>query len=170
MERFSQTLGTALAIIVLLAGTVSAFGTDQPVVIDVALTEHGNLLGQMVSPQGIGAPEHQVVLMQGNKVAMLTTTSADGFFSFENVRGGMYQIVAGDEITVVRAWTAGTQPPVARQSVLLIAGNEVHRGQQGGKPVARFLTHPITLTAGVATAVALPVALHNSRRSPASPD
>lgn len=170
MKTFSLALLPMVAVLCSLVGTVPVLGAVQPTVIDVALGEHGVMAGQVVDAQGVGLAEQQVVLLQGNWEIGRATTDAEGYFRLEGVRGGVYQLVAGDSTVVMRAWAPGTEPPVAQRGVLMVAGgNEAYRGQNSDRPVLNFLTHPLTLTAGVATAIAVPVALHNTRRSPASP-
>ena len=160
-----------------LMGTVSARAADQATVVDLALGEHGTVVGQLVDAQGVALAEQPVMLFQGNREVGRAITNTDGVFTVEGVRGGVYQLVSGDHVVVVRAWSAGTEPPSAKGGVLVVTGQHVYRGQQGGyhypprRPLWDFLTHPLTIGAGVATAIAVPVALHNSRRrSPASPD
>jgi len=143
---------------------------EQPAVFDIALDQQGAMIGQVVDPQGAGLAERPVVLFEGDRQITQTTTNTEGYFRVASLRGGIYQVVAGDRTVVARAWPAGTAPPVAQRGMLLVAGGDVYRGQQsGGFSMMRFLGNPITITAAVATAVAVPVAVHNSRRSPASP-
>ncbi len=166
MKVFSLAL---VAVACSLVGAAPVFGTAQPAVVDVALGEGGAMAGQLVDAQGIGLAGQQGVLLQGNQELAQATTDADGYFQVDGLRGGVYQVVAADQTIVMRAWAPGTEPPVAQRGVLMVAGSEVYRGQHGGTPIRNFLTHPLTLTAGVATAIAVPVALHNSRKSPKSP-
>lgn len=171
MKVFSLALLSVVVATCSLGGAVPVFGTVQPAVVDVALGESGAMVGQLVDAQGIGLAQQEIVLFQGNREIARARTDTQGHFRVDGLRGGVYQLVAAEHTVVTRAWAPGTEPPVAQRGVLMVAGgNEVYRGQQGGTPIRNFLTHPLTLTAGVATAIAVPVALHNTRRKPKSPD
>ena len=154
-----------------LLGTVAAFAEGSPTVVDVALGERGVMSGQVVDVQGVAAGGQQVLLTQGAREIAVTATNSEGYFSVEGVRGGVYQLITGDSIVVLRAWAPGTAPPVAQRGVLLVAGQDVYRGQQAVRSARNFMAHPVTVVGVVATGIAVPIALHHSRRrSPASPD
>ncbi len=159
-----------VAVACLLADAASALGEGHPAIVDVALGERGALVGQVVDGQGIGVVEQPVVLLQGSREIARATTDSLGYFSMEGIGGGVYQLVARDSNAIVRAWVAGTEPPVAQRGVLLVSGQEVYRGQQAVRSVRNFFAHPVTVVTVVAAGIAVPVALHHSRRkSPASP-
>lgn len=170
MKAFSPMMLIVMVAACSLAGAAVASVTDQPAVLDISLTERGAMVGQVVDAQGVGLVEHPVVLLQENREVARATTDAEGYFHLTSLRGGVYQLVAGDNTMVVRVWAPGTAPPAAQRGVLMVAGKQAYRGQQTAASAWRFLTHPITLGVGVATAVAVPVILHNTRRSPASPN
>ncbi len=147
-----------------------AFAGEPAAIVDVALGERGEMVGQVVDGQGVGLAEQPVVLLQGNREIARATTDAEGSFSVEGLRGGVYQLAVGDHAVVMRAWVAGTAPPAAQRGVLLVSGQEVYRGQKAVRSVRNFFAHPVTVGGVVATAIALPVALpHTRRKSPASP-
>lgn len=152
----------------------------KPAVVDVALRDGGVLLGQVVDPQGKGVEGTTVALRHQDREVVRTSTGAEGYFAVKEVRGGVYQIASGENGGVYRLWAPGTAPPAAYEGALLVAYQTegqpvVVRGQspahvpQGAK-VKTFLANPLVIGGIVATAVAVPVAIHNSRSSsPASP-
>ncbi len=169
MKFFVLPLLSAIAGTWLLVAA-AAFGADQSVLVDVALGERGTMTGQVVDTQGLGVAEQAVALVQDGQEIARATTDDRGYFFFENVPGGVYQLAAGDRAVVLRAWAAGTAPPVAQPGVLVVSGQDVYRGQKAVRSVRNFLAHPVTVVGVVATGIAVPVALHHSRRkSPASP-
>lgn len=143
----------------------------QSEVVDVVLGQGGVITGQVVDVQGSAVAEQSVVLLQSHREVVRATTDARGTFAIEGVQGGVYQLVVGHSDVVLRAWTAGTAPPVAQQGVLMVSGQDVYRGQKAVRSARNFLAHPVTVVGVVATGIAVPVALHHSRRkSPTSPD
>lgn len=67
-----------------------------------------------------------------------------------------------------RLWAANTAPAAARDSALLVVGDEQVLGQGGMK---YWLANPWVVAGIVAVAVAVPVAIHNRNqdRAPSSP-
>jgi hypothetical protein len=148
---------------------LSAAGTEGPVATDVALRDGGVLVGQVVDTHGVGVAGTDVSVRQGANSPMAAKTTADGSFAVEGLRGGVYQIAAADGHGVFRLWSAGTAPPAADSQARLVAGKDVIRGQDESHPWKTFLTNPFVIAAVVCAAVAIPVAIHNSRHHPASP-
>jgi hypothetical protein len=148
---------------------LAAAGPQGPVATDVALREGGVLVGQVVDTHGAGIGGTEVSVRQGAKDPVATKTGPDGSFAVKGLRGGVYQVAAVDGHGVYRLWTAGTAPPAASNKALLVAGKDVVRGQNEPGAWKTFLTNPLVIGAVVATAIAVPVALHNSHHHPASP-
>lgn len=151
-----------------------------PQVVDVKLLEGGVLLGQVVDLQGIAAQEAPVAILANNQVLATSQTRSDGYFAFRNLRGGVYQLTTTDGQGVYRLWAPGSAPPSAQDGALLVAGSNTVRGQTyitngffprlTGGPVGFWLSHPLVIGGLVATAVAVPVILHNrDKDSPVSP-
>jgi hypothetical protein len=176
-------LGFCLPHPILAAG---AAAEPAPAVIDVALTGGGLLIGQVVDTQGAPLSKVPVSLRTRDGEVGNTRTDASGRFAFRGLRGGVYQAVAaGDQVTF-RLWAPGTAPPPSQQGLLLIAGRQTVRGQcyeQGcgecvescapaGAPgcgkMACCLANPWIVAGIIATAVAVPVAIHNAD-GPSSP-
>lgn len=138
-------------------------------VTDVALRDGGLLVGQVVDEQGAALGGVPVSLKYQDRELVVGKTSKDGTFGFKGLRGGVYQIAAAQGRGVYRVWTVGTAPPAAQEGALVVSGENVVRGQDGGGFRA-FITNPLVIAGVVATAIAVPVAIHNSRHhTPSSP-
>lgn len=135
---------------------------------DVSLQKGGTLLGQVIDPEGNGLAGVPISLRSQDR--QLTIRSQEnGRFAVSGLRAGVYQIAAAEARGVYRLWATGTAPPAAGQALVLTAGRPVSRGQHPG-PWKTFLTNPLLIGGAVATAVAVPVAVHNYRQGPpASP-
>lgn len=157
------------AAIVGLCGIAAA----APAVVDVSLQEGNTLVGQVVDPQGAALEGVPVSLRYQDQQWVATKTGQSGYFAFRGLNGGTYQIASSQGHGVYRVWVPGTAPPAAQQGALLVAGGDVTRGQAyyGAYPsacppqqstVRRCLTNPLVIAGAVATAVAVPVAIHNA--------
>ena len=147
----------------LLAADVTSARSS--IVGDVALTGEGVLHGQVIDAQGQPMEETSVTLFDQNQRSWTAETDQSGRFAFAGLRGGVYQLVSAGGRASYRVWAPGTSPPTARQAALVVAGDEVVRGQLG---LASLLANPWFIVAAVGTAVTVPVAIHNAE-PPASP-
>ncbi len=138
---------------------------------DVALLDGGVLVGQVVDTQGAPQANVPISLWEGQQELAVGKTDAAGYFSFRGLRGGVYQLTAADGVSMCRVWAPGTAPPAAQQGALVVRGVDMVRGQWCGFPRLRcMLTNPWVIAGLVATAVAVPVAIHNARdHGPVSP-
>jgi len=133
-------------------------------VVDVALRDGGVLIGQVVDAQGAAMENVGVSLRYQDRDLVASKTSKDGYFAFKGLRGGVYQVVAAQGHGVYRVWSPGTAPPAAQEGALVVSGNTVVRGQdQGVGGFRAFITNPLVIAGIVATAIAVPVAIHNSQ-------
>jgi hypothetical protein len=142
-----------------------AAASPMPDVTDVALTAGGEFSGQVVDAQGRPQAGTNVMVCKQQQVVATTTTDQQGQFSMRGLQGGMYQVVAGQGMQSFRLWAPGTAPPAARQSALVVASDQVVRGQGGWR---YWLTNPWVLSAAIAAAIAVPIALSNREKSSAS--
>jgi hypothetical protein len=132
-----------------------------PAVVDVAMSDGGTLHGQLIDLQGGNATGVPVSVKTQNQKAIQTTTVKDGHFTVSGLKGGVYQVGAGQGQGVYRLWTAKAAPPSAQKHAIVFT-----QGLMGGGP-KMLLANPIVVAGVVATAVAVPVAVANSQ--PSSP-
>jgi hypothetical protein len=132
-----------------------------PTVVDIAMADGGVLHGQLVDLQSGKVADVPVSVRAQNQEVARTMTTKDGSFAVKGLRGGVYQVAAGQGQGVYRLWTANAAPPAAQKSAL------VYTQFGGGGGLKMLLANPIVVAGIVATAVAVPVAIANSH--PASP-
>ena len=132
----------------------------QAVVTDVALNDGGTLNGRVIDPQGGGTIGVPVSLRTQDQEHVAATTTTDGHFSVKGLRGGVYQLAAGQGHGTYRLWSPGTAPPSAQKDAIVYTQNGPQRSN-----LKMLLTNPIVIAGIVATAIAVPVALANSRHS-----
>jgi hypothetical protein len=126
-------------------------------VLDVSLAEGGVLLGQVLDPQGAPQANMPVTIAADGKAIGVARTDVQGYFAFRGLRGGTYGLTAAEGRGLYRAWVAGTAPPGARPGAIVVAGEDLVRGQWGA---ARFwLTDPWVLTGLGLAAIAVPAGI-----------
>ena len=168
-------------------------GIPQALVMDVQLHEGGLLLGQVVTPDNEPVAGVEVKLTSEGAPVAAAKTGAGGRFAFRGLQGSkVYQVTTNSALETCQVWDKHLAPPSAQPGVLIVSGSRTVRGQCGGYQcgggqcggsrcggsqcgggtggcgVLRLLANPLVMAAVVATAVAVPVALHNSR-GPRSP-
>ena len=100
------------------------------VIRDVALTTGGTLAGQVVDTHGRGLAGLPVTIHRQGNAARQTTTDGQGLFSVTNLDGGVYEVIAAQQVSHYRVWTSAAAPPSATAGMLLVANGEaVVRGQ-----------------------------------------
>ncbi len=154
-------------------------------VADVALGAGGQFTGKVVNAQGAPVSATTVSLRQEGQEVANTTTDEQGRFGVQGLRGGQYQVVTENGSVVYRLWAPQTAPPAANSSALIVTGTEIMNGQYcdggcggtcgqcrggngGGGVLGWMKQHPILVAAGIATAIAVPLALADDD-DPASP-
>ena len=167
---------TLAAVLVAVAATprFSVAATEQgppatPPTVDVELRDGGVLVGQLLGADGAPAPKKPVTVQLADGTRAQATTNDDGGFAFRGVRG-VAHLESGDAQLVVRGWSPGVAPPSALPAVLLVEPSEVTRGQYYAGPATqgfvdhskRLMANPLFVAGVVATAVAIPVAIHNA--------
>lgn len=135
--------------------------TDAAGIRDLALGTGGTLSGQVVNSQGQAQGNTQVTVWQQEQKVATATTDAEGNFAVAGLRGGVHQVAAGEGVQVYRFWATNTAPPAASNRAMLVSDSNIVRGGSRGGVVG-FLTNPWVLAAGVATAIAVPIAINNS--------
>ena len=136
-------------------------------VVDVALQPGKDLktnvlVGQVVDAQGQPVERREVKLFKGEKILAVAETDRNGYFAFCNVPGGLYRLQTSQTDALCRVWAATSAPPGSYSGVVLVEGDEIHRGQI--LPPARTrlgtaLRNPWVIGGIVAAAVAIPVAI-----------
>lgn len=137
---------------------------------DVKLTNGNILVGQVINAQGQAIAGKPVAVQYKNKLVAAPTTDKNGYFALKGVRPGVYRIASMKGVGDYRVWNEKTAPPKAASGALLVEGKEVIRGQINGMALRNVLANPFVVAGIVATAVAVPVAIHNSHgdRHPSS--
>jgi hypothetical protein len=135
-----------------------------PQIFDVALTAGGTLTGKVLDVQGIAVEGAVVSIRRGRGEVARTVTNKNGTFVVQNLRGGLYQVVAGRSQGLFRFWAPNTAPPSARSQALIVATSQVLRGQAGmvGPDLADATAIILGATGAVLGAVALEKANSNA--------
>ena len=141
--------------------TLAVAPAPTPAVVDIAMADGGVLHGQVVDLQGGNPAGVPVFVRAPNQKIIHAVTAKDGHFTVDNLRGGVYQVAAGQGQGVYRLWTAKAAPPSAQKNAIVYT-----QGLFGGGP-KMLLANPIVVAGVVATAIAVPVAVANSH--PSSP-
>lgn len=148
----------------------------QPIAADVALRDGGVLLGQVVDTQGTAKAGVAVTVHSGDRELAAAKTDAGGYFAFRGLGGGVYRLSAAEGQGLYRVWAPETAPASAGQGALIVAGQDLVRGDfgPGGEVIGwtKFcLSNPWVMAGLVAAAVAIPLALHEAddEDEPASP-
>ena len=132
---------------------------------DVALHDGGSLTGQVLDAAGTPVADTAVAVLEQGRPIASTQTGADGRFAMTGVKAGVYEVATSHGVTVCRLWAPRTAPPAAQADALVVHGDTVVRGAQGGGGVIGFLSNPWVLGGIVAAAIAIPLALDDDDAS-----
>lgn len=134
--------------------------SPEPKPLDVVLLPGNVISGEVIAADGTRQADAEVVVSVGRYEVTRVSTNQAGEFSVEVPRGGAYVIASGSNASVVRAWTAKAAPPHAQHRVTLAPQTTIVRAQGpvggGINPLLGGL-----LLAGIAAAIAIPIALNN---------
>lgn len=148
-------------------------GQQRSPIQDVALQPEGRFRGQVLDAEGLSLDGAVVTVFQEGRQVARTVTDADGQFVFNGLSAGVYRVSAGPSSGFYRLWAPQTAPPAASQETTLVASGPAVRGQTGGGGLQALLTNPWVIGGVIATAIAVPVAVHNANidddDEPASP-
>jgi hypothetical protein len=141
-------------------------------VADVAMTADGRLVGQVVDAQGAPLAETLVFVRSQDRELVRVATDQNGLFAVKGLPAGIYQFVAAEGLGSYRVWTSEMAPPGAGQGALIVAGQDLVRGNllpgglgcNGMGCIQGLLCNPWFMAATVAASVAVPVAIHNGER------
>lgn len=168
LAKRSVARGVVVALAVLgmsLPSVTFAASPEAPVVTDVKLQEGAILVGVTVDDQGARLAGTPVSLRSSGEELAVGATNPDGIFAFRGVHQGIYQVASGKSVGTFRVWTVETAPPAAQQAAMVVVTDGVVRGQTR---MGTVLTNPLVIGAGIATAIAVPVAVANSNRHSSS--
>ena len=127
---------------------------------DVALTENGKLVGQILDDKGRAIDGAVVTIRQRDQVVAKVRTNTSGQFVATGLRGGIYQIATAQGSTPFRIWTAKSAPPIARKSAVISARKSVLvRGQN---LVSGMALDPVSLLVLGATGASAAFAIDNN--------
>jgi len=149
--------------------SVASSSARPALVRDVELAYGGLLVGRMLDASGRPLAGTAVSIRTDGQTLASTRTDAEGVFAVAKLRGGVHEIATDDTVQICRLWANGTAPPRTPQSIDVVSGEEVVRGQWGPPPGNRLIqkakvwaTNPLVIGGVVAAAVALPIALNDN--------
>ncbi|QEG36002.1 carboxypeptidase-like regulatory domain-containing protein [Bythopirellula goksoeyrii] len=159
----------------ILAAESAAANSHKSVVIshDVALADGGIVTGQVVDTAGQPQANMPVSLHTNHREIARVQTDEQGNFRVARLEGGVYRVGTTGSDGVYRFWSPQTAPPSAQPGLNLVSGNQVVRGQSNSSPMCSMgqwiAEHPVITIAGVAAAIAIPLALNDDDDPPATP-
>ncbi|MEM7312502.1 MAG: carboxypeptidase-like regulatory domain-containing protein [Planctomycetota bacterium] len=189
--KFSMKMAiTWIACLGLLSPT-AVFGqapqsSNSVTVRDIALAKGNVLTGQVVDSQGNRLVNQPVTIQRDGTQALQLTTDAVGQFRATGLPGGVYTVSSAGNRGVYRMWSNQTAPPVAAKGLLMVGNDAVVRGQcfngcgptggcdpcmagqsygTAGQGLLGLLANPWFVTAAVAAAVAIPLAIDDDDAS-----
>jgi len=166
--RILQRAAVGIAVLGLLAPPTPLSAANQPtevaasvppaaVISDVALGTDGTLRGQVVDAAGGAMAGVKVRVRQQENIIAETTSNPAGKFEVAGLPGGVFQVTTDNSEGSFRFWAPETAPPGARHAVLVVHDSAAVRGQSA---LGRLLSRPLAVALVVATAVAVPVVIH----------
>lgn len=159
----------ALAVVGLCVPQLALGATPARTISDVQLHD-GVLIGQVVTPENQPVVGTTVTLLSGERQLDQRTTNDNGVFAFAGLQqNGVYQVVAAEGQGVYRAWNKNIAPPAAQPGVLIVSNSNTVRGQAAMMGFRNLMANPLIVAGIVATAVAVPVAIHNANKGSSSP-
>ena len=163
MIAFLAVAGLCIPPVALAAPTPT---NPAPAVADVRLHDGGIVHGRVVTCENGAMADTMVSLRSGEQVLAVGRTDRNGYFAFTGVSNGVFQMETPGGRQSVRLWTAGTAPPAAQPCARIVY---TVRGQCCQPSVARtfrdLMANPFFVAGVIAAAVAIPVAIHNSKGS-----
>ncbi|MBI2478565.1 MAG: carboxypeptidase regulatory-like domain-containing protein [Planctomycetia bacterium] len=131
-------------------------------VVDVELMPGGILAGQVVDSSGRPDVGQAIVVRQSTREPIVTFSDQAGRFRVSGLSAGLCQIAHRESAIACRCWSPRTAPPAAERELLLTSGATVERGQ---RPFADLLCGPVLIGMIIGAAIAIPIAIHNSKKS-----
>lgn len=128
--------------------------------VDVALDAQNRIHGAVYRDDKPAAGQ-PVELWAADHLASICATDTRGRFVLSAPRGGQYIVRIGHHRQACRLWARGTAPPQAVDQLLIVASDEVIRGQ---RPIGELFRSDLFILGGIAAvAIAIPIAVYSSR-------
>ena len=108
---------------------VPAGAAPTPSILDVSFGAEGTLTGQVLNAQGAPLAQNLVTVRRSGFDVASAVTDKQGMFAVRGLQGGVYEVRSAGGSGVFRLWTANTSPPATHSGVLIVAGEQVSRGQ-----------------------------------------
>ena len=89
------------------------------------LAAGGCLGGIVVDVQGVPVAQAPLVLRQSNREVAALPTDRQGQFLITGLQGGLYQLMIGPQVKLLRLWAAETAPPQAKPYAVLVVDDQV---------------------------------------------
>ncbi len=161
LERQKMSLTWLVVGVLSLCGTATAAppSVQPPAISDIVLSDGGAFNGRIVDAKGTPVSGVPVSFRSGAQVLAKVTTGASGNFSVSGLRTGSYQVATPSGVTTYQAWDAGSAPPSAQAVARVTHRATVRPFRPGSAALVVDL---------VGTAIAVPIAISNSHRTPAS--
>lgn len=134
---------------------------------DLALQAPGCIVGTILDQAGQPCADKLVTVQSQQQVIAQIHSDDMGHFACTVPGGGTYLLQVDNQVAMLRCWLPGTAPPQA-VTQLLLQHDSIVRGQVG--PAGCGLGSPWVITGIVATAIVVPIVIHNHRadRDPGS--
>jgi hypothetical protein len=163
--RTSKTMHVVVVALTCLgsvpADLARAAGPASVKIRDVSLQSAGVLRGEVVNTQGVPRANMQVTAVQSGQAFAVAQTNQAGRFELVRMTAGVYELQTAGSSDVYRLWAPRTAPPAAQDGVLLVAGEQVVRGQNGPGHGLGRLANPWVIGGIVVAAIAIPLAIAN---------
>lgn len=144
------------------------------VVVDCRLAADNSFSGRVLDQRGKPLAHAQVVLARPASKPMVIKTTKQGQFRCPNLSPGTAALTVGRQTRQIRLWNANVAPPGSRKELMFVTGDVVrgqcdancsgceecspgYTGHFGGF-FQRILHNPWIVGAGIATAIAVPLA------------
>lgn len=144
---------------------------------DLAL-HSGAIRGALVDPNGKPVEGMVAVIAQQGKTLDVQESNAQGQYTFENLKPGVYQVATNAGVQTYRVWNTESAPAGADRGIIQVVNDDVVRGSCGctdpgcdgcdgigggkGAGLSKVLANPnvvILGAAAIAAAIAIPLAV-----------
>lgn len=129
---FVLTLALSLVLApVASAETPDGSGGARPSIVDLSLSGDSLLQGQLVDASGNAVDNAQISVWQRDQRLGAIMTGREGRFQIQGLQAGLYRLDCPGNSLMCRVWPTDIAPPTAKETVVLVTGDSVVRGQYG---------------------------------------